>query len=198
MSIIEPLEDVWRPAFSDIYEQLLQETPPLLPPSKPRSSPMNKQIAALSVHPTLEAILHILNLDLPSAHFLVRHMESAPAYEGMLIHGILHRIEGDYDNARAWYRDVKDSNIFLAVWKAEVQALGFVDEVENLKKNGVGDKEELQWRSLDEIKAVVSLCAKKFGTSRIEDASGAWVQSDERKKEKGANMIVGGEGWRHF
>ena len=198
MSPTEPVEDVWLPAFSDVYSQLLQESPPLLPPPKPRSATLNKQIADLHVHPTLEAILHILNLDLPSAHFLVRHMESPPAYEGMLIHGILHRVEGDYNNARAWYGDVKDSHVFQAVWKNEKEALNFIDEVEKLRKEGIGDKDELGWRSHDEIKAVVSICAKKFGTNRIEDARGAWVQSDNRKQQQATNMIVGGEGWRKF
>jgi hypothetical protein len=51
----------------------------------------------------------MLNSDLPSAHFLVRHMQAPPAVEGMLLHGILHRAEGDFDNARAWISDVKDA-----------------------------------------------------------------------------------------
>jgi hypothetical protein len=61
------------------------------------------------MHPTLEAALHILNADLPSAHFLVRHMQAPPAVEGMLLHAILHRCEGDIENARAWAGDVKDA-----------------------------------------------------------------------------------------
>ncbi|KAJ5038740.1 uncharacterized protein L3040_006420 [Drepanopeziza brunnea f. sp. 'multigermtubi'] len=79
---------------------------PLLPPSKPHSTALTSQIASLQVHPTLEAALHLLNADLPAAHFLVRHMQAKPAFEGMFLHGILHRIEGDYDNARMWYSDV--------------------------------------------------------------------------------------------
>lgn len=51
----------------------------------------------------------MLNSDLPSAHFLVRHMQAPPAVEGMLLHGILHRAEGDFDNSRAWISDVKDA-----------------------------------------------------------------------------------------
>jgi hypothetical protein len=51
----------------------------------------------------------MLNSDLPSAHFLVRHMQAPPAVEGMLLHGILHRAEGDFPNARAWISDVKDA-----------------------------------------------------------------------------------------
>ena len=74
-------------------------------------------ICSLSVHPVLEANLHILNMDLPAAHFLLRHMQADPAWEAMYLHGILHRIEGDLDNARAWYGEVKTSEIFEWVWE---------------------------------------------------------------------------------
>ena len=56
-------------------------------------------------------------MDLPSAHFLLRHMQAAPAWEAMYLHGILHRIEGDLGNARAWYGDVETSKVFTWVWE---------------------------------------------------------------------------------
>jgi hypothetical protein len=43
-------------------------------------------------------------------------MQAAPAWEAMYLHGLLHRIEGDLDNARAWYGDVKESEVFKRVW----------------------------------------------------------------------------------
>lgn len=36
-------------------------------------------------------------------------MQAPPAVEGMLLHGILHRAEGDFNNARAWIGDVRDA-----------------------------------------------------------------------------------------
>lgn len=57
-----------------------------------------------------------MNIDLPSAHFLLRHMQADPAWEAMFLHGILHRIEGDLDNTRAWYKDVIHSDVFEHVW----------------------------------------------------------------------------------
>ncbi|KAL2064887.1 hypothetical protein VTL71DRAFT_4027 [Oculimacula yallundae] len=108
--------------FSSIYSRLTSHSSPLLPPSTPHSRALTSQIAALQLHPTLESALHILNADLVSAHFLLRHMQSPPAWEGMFLHGILHRIEGDYDNARMWYSDVakdeseSDENIYENVW----------------------------------------------------------------------------------
>ncbi|PBP21229.1 hypothetical protein BUE80_DR007877 [Diplocarpon rosae] len=106
-------------SFRAIYPYLISTYPaPLLPPSKPHLANLASQIAALQVHPTLEAALHILNADLPSAHFLVRHMQSAPAVEGMLLHGILHRVEGDFDNARFWYADVakEGAELYTRIW----------------------------------------------------------------------------------
>ncbi|KAL8745317.1 MAG: hypothetical protein Q9184_007892, partial [Pyrenodesmia sp. 2 TL-2023] len=104
------------PTFPSLYTHILTLRAPLLPPGRSTSPSLTAAISALSLHPTLEVALHILNADLPSAHFLVRHMQSPPAYEGMYLHGILHRIEGDYDNARAWYGNVEASEVFGFVW----------------------------------------------------------------------------------
>lgn len=37
-------------------------------------------------------------------------MQAPPAIEGMLLHSILHRCEGDMRNARLWASDVQDAN----------------------------------------------------------------------------------------
>lgn len=111
----------------DILQQLLSpSTHPLfsLPVSPRKPIIASSRISELSLHPVLESILHILNLDLPSAHFLLRHMQAAPAHEAMYLHGFLHRIEGDLDNARAWYRDVQDSEVFKAVWTGDGSGVG--------------------------------------------------------------------------
>ncbi|KAF2221422.1 hypothetical protein BDZ85DRAFT_16647 [Elsinoe ampelina] len=103
-------------SFDDLYAHLKTFPTPLLPPGKSHDPKMTDRIASLYVHPTLESLLHILNLDLPSAHFLVRHMQAAPQHEGMYIHGLLHRIEGDYDNSRAWYADVCTTDAFTSFY----------------------------------------------------------------------------------
>lgn len=95
-------------SLDSISHQLLAKTNLVHPPNKAKDEILTAIIADLHVHPTLEALLHILNADLPSAHFLVRHMQAPPAVEGMLLHGILHRAEGDFNNARAWVEDVAD------------------------------------------------------------------------------------------
>jgi hypothetical protein len=90
----------------------------------------------------------------------------------MFLHGILHRIEGDYDNSRVWYGDVKDSEVFAYAWmrssergggggggggggssgrtESGIQAvLALIADVQTLKEEGAGDRDELGSRSLD-------------------------------------------------
>lgn len=187
------------PTFSDLYSHLLTLPSPLLPPGKATSPTLTASISALSLHPTLETAFHILNNDLPSAHFLVRHMQSPPAYEGMFLHGILHRIEGDYDNARAWYDNVSDSDVFKHTWPGgKDDALNLIARVENLKKDGNGNEEDLGKESLEEIKKVIEWCKQKFGAQRMDDASEAWVKPSEENRKMAEDMVSGGEGFRNF
>jgi hypothetical protein len=196
--------------FETIYASLLTHPAPLLPPARPRTPSLTATISSLSLHPTLEAALHILNADLPSAHFLVRHMQAAPAHEGMYLHGILHRIEGDYDNARAWYGDVAESDVFRRVWGekegGKEGALGFVGRVEALRKakgkgEGKGVREEregLERESGREIGGVVEWCVGRFGTEAWGDASAVWTRPDEVHRVVGNEMVSGGKGYREF
>lgn len=186
--------------FESVYTRLLTFPPPLTQPPRPHDPSQTARIADLSVHPTLEGALHLLNHDLPSAHFLVRHMQSPPAFEGMFLHGILHRIEGDFDNARAWYGDVGDSDVFQSAWKKGGldTAKGFIAEVEALVKRKEGEREALARTSIDEIKAVVEFCREKFGERRMVDASEAFVPNDERIQKLSEEQTLGGKGHRKF
>jgi hypothetical protein len=112
------------------------------PPASPHKLHIQPQeIASFSLHPVIESLLHILNCDLPSAHFLCRHAEVKPKWESMYVHGILHRVEGDIDNTRAWYGDVKDSEMFATVWHRaankdevpEIASLGFEHFLDRLE-----------------------------------------------------------------
>ena len=126
-------------------------------------------------------------------------MQAAPAYEGMFLHGILHRIEGDYDNARAWYGDVSGSDVFGHVWASNEEALTFIGRVEALKKRKEGDKAALERESRREIEGVVEWCVRKFGKGVVRDASGVWTQpEDEEHKKMGQDMVSGGKGFREF
>lgn len=95
--------------LDSLLRKLYPSTRLAIPPHHSTFPELTAAITDLRLHPTIEAALHLLNSDLPSAHFLVRHMQAPPAVEGMLLHGILHRAEGDFNNSRAWISDVKDA-----------------------------------------------------------------------------------------
>lgn len=126
-------------------------------------------------------------------------MQAPPAYEGMFLHGILHRIEGDYDNARAWYTNVAESEVFKEVWDGGLEeARGFIGRVDGLVKRGEGDKAVLEKESLREIEAVVEYCRSKFGEKEMLDATQAWVKPGEDHRKMGEEMVSGGKGFRTF
>ena len=125
-------------------------------------------------------------------------MQAPPAYEGMFLHGILHRIEGDYDNARAWYSNVSESEVFGRAWESEDKAREFIGGVEDLVKKGKGDRHNLEKESEREIKAVVEFCREKFGEGEVRDARAAWVKPGEDHRRMGEEMVTGGKGFRQF
>lgn len=133
-------------------------------------------------------------------------MQAAPAYEAMYLHGILHRIEGDIDNTRAWYRDVKDQEVFKAAWPGDEgleRAMDFLKRVETLKESvrkgqeGDGDQSASE-QSLSELRDVLEFCELKFGTGKVLDATGIFLSMSEKNKDIAEKMINGGEGWRRF
>jgi len=168
----------------------------------PHEKALSHAIAELSLHPTLEAILHLLNADLSSTHFLCRHMQNKPAWEGMYIHGLLHRVEGDYENAKAWFGNVAESDCFKSVWRdgGIDEAKKFIEAIGELKtrKNDRELSERLIKVSQGEFDALVAWCKQRFGTATMQDATQAWVEPSKEHREMAAKMIVGGEGWRQF
>lgn len=191
-------------SFDSIHTFLTTRHPyPVLPAASPNPHhpSLAHAISSLSLHPTLESVLHLLNNDLPSAHFLCRHMQNAPAWEGMLLHGVLHRIENDYRNAEAWYNNVRDSECFAYVWGEYGGVEGgkeFTHAVERLRKEKVGDVGELERVSEREIERLTRWCRERFGTGRWEDATEAWVEPSEENRQIASKMLIGGEGWRQF
>jgi hypothetical protein len=210
-----------------IFSTLLPHTSLVHPPKKPQHAALTATIADLHVHPTLEALLHILNHDLPSAHFLVRHMQAPPAVEGMLLHGILHRAEGDMPNARAWVGDVGDAcEGYQPKKKGEGEKLdegvakqvgggkrtlvefvyggedptALVDAVEVFrgKKAGAGEEERLEKRIREEAERILEWCKGKFGAGEWKDATKAWVKNSEEISKISGDMISGGKGFRKF
>ncbi|KAF8536924.1 hypothetical protein BDD12DRAFT_888850 [Trichophaea hybrida] len=173
------------------FTSLLSSLPPAPLQNRPPHNPaLSDNITSLQLHPALESVLHILNADLASAHFLVRHMQSAPAFEGMYLHGILHRIEGDIPNARAWYSDVADSDVFREIWGGGNRWEVFLGAIEALRR-GEGEKDGLRERGEEEVRKVLEWCVDKFGTDRMVDASSMWVRPSEKIKSMGEGQVTG-------
>ncbi|KAJ4992800.1 hypothetical protein SVAN01_01846 [Stagonosporopsis vannaccii] len=213
---------------TDLTSLLLSRATLAAPPPKPKDPALTPHISSLALHPSLEAALHILNHDLPSAHFLVRHMQAPPAVEGMLLHSILHRCEGDMRNALLWLGDVGDACAgYVPKKRGEAVRLsqdvagecgcegvkgGLVEWVygdeggkrlvgdvqEWRKRKEEGGKEELEDRIKRELGRVVEWCVKKFGVKRWEDASSAWVKNSEEVQKISNDMVSGGKGYRTF
>ncbi len=96
-----------------------------LPPLTPANvwhPGLDEEIAALSVeqlaggHPdgllsaqAWKAALHLWNDSLDAAHELVEHLNTPT---GSALHGIMHRREGDFDNAKYWFHLAGDHPAF--------------------------------------------------------------------------------------
>ncbi|KAJ9478912.1 hypothetical protein PHBOTO_002434 [Pseudozyma hubeiensis] len=93
--------------------RLLESTPGLpsdaVPHNRPNHADLQGVIAEASFHPAMEACLHLINGDLYSAHFLVRKAQGGSRYLDWL-HAILHKLEGDFRNAKMWYTDLGNNN----------------------------------------------------------------------------------------
>jgi hypothetical protein len=94
----------------DFVTALLERPLPQLQPPKlsntnntPYSISIRSSIADARLHPLLESVLHLMNDDLFSAHFLLRKMQEVDWAKWL--HGILHAREGDMCNSKCWYRD---------------------------------------------------------------------------------------------
>jgi hypothetical protein len=129
----------------------------------------------------------MLNSDLPSAHFLVRHMQAPPAVEGMLLHGILHRAEGDFDNSRAWIGDVKDA---CEGWKPKKR-----EEGEKLDEE-VFEKTRSPKHSDETLFSYVY--SNESDANKLIDDVEAFRKDKNRRKEKGGGEELEQRGRREL
>lgn len=130
------------------------------------------------------------------------------------MHGILHRIEGDYDNARAWYSNVSDWEGFKKFWGStdspgeengqklprQKSARDFLGSIEKRSGKG-GDREglePLQSESRAELESLLDWCLEKFGTTMHKDATKDWVAPSDELKQMGIDQVSGSAGPRKF
>lgn len=90
----------------DTAETLLaRPSAPLLPKAPFRAdvrATLHETHAVGEIGVNVFAILHLLNDDLDAAHQLVQPHEEDPT--ACYIHGLMHRREGDWNNAKHWLR----------------------------------------------------------------------------------------------
>lgn len=82
--------------------------------------------------PAWKAVLHLWNDSLICAHSLVQDLDT---HTGSSLHGIIHRREGDYDNARYWFRRTGDHPAFHSL---QVRAESLLRQ-QRLPSGPVGD-----------------------------------------------------------
>ena len=75
--------------------------PSPLVPSAPRDAALDDLIAALDAPPPVRSALHLWNDSLSRCHALAQDI---PDSTGSYLHGLMHRREPDYENARYWFR----------------------------------------------------------------------------------------------
>ena len=115
-----------RDPVDDILDRLRNRVSWPLRPEAVFDGKLAASIAALDATDAVKAGLHLLNDDLASAH------ELAQAHEGDKTcdywHAVVHRREGDFDNAKYWLRQVGRHPVLSRVHDGgPPAAIGFID-----------------------------------------------------------------------
>lgn len=93
--------------------------------------------------------LWLLAGELDRSHDLSQQLKTP---QGSFLHGVMHRREGDYGNAKYWFHRAQCTEIELAVASVHpddyANADGFVDQIQSVCRGGTGDAEAMvstQW-----------------------------------------------------
>ncbi|MCS6978364.1 MAG: hypothetical protein NZM31_15350 [Gemmatales bacterium] len=105
---------------AEIAELLTEQRLPPLGPGSPNSR-VQPKLASLKAAPVVHAGLWLYHDFLDEAHTLA---QSIPTPTGSFWHGIMHRREPDYGNAKYWFRRVGRHPIFDALHQAAAELAG--------------------------------------------------------------------------
>ena len=83
--------------------------PSPLVPAGVRDSKLDEAIARLEATPSLRAALHLWNDSLERCHALAQEIHTPT---GSYLHGVMHRRESDYGNAKYWFQRVGRHPVF--------------------------------------------------------------------------------------
>jgi hypothetical protein len=136
-----------KPSFDEIFDTLGERTHLPLRAEKVFDRALTAAIDALEAPEAVKAGLHLLNDDLERAH------EIAQAHEGDKTcdywHAIVHRREGDFDNAKYWLHRVGRHPVLTRVHDGGPSAaLLFVDRCRDAKANDRPALETVQKREM--------------------------------------------------
>lgn len=133
---------------------------PALVPKKVWKKDISQVLKKEKMKEPLKAVLYLWNDDLKHAHQLAQQIDSPT---GRLIHGIMHRREPDFDNAKYWFQRVGPH----PVWKSlrdeypDWDPLRFVDLCRKAhERKDAFLLSEIEKIQLAEIAHLVEFCAK--------------------------------------
>ena len=143
---LSSLSSTWP---TELRSALLAAEPPWLD-HRPQNADLSAAvIAAPDLSPSLRSALDLVAGQLDRSHTISQNLPSA---EGSFLHGIMHRREGDYSNAKYWFRRVGTHPVMeqLAADHAEYAgAAAFVDAVANDPKSArLIEVQSAEWRAL--------------------------------------------------
>jgi hypothetical protein len=115
---------------------LSRQEPGLLVPKGPWSPELQKVIRALDPGPdpatqATQAGLLLWNDDLDGCHAIAQELSDE---FGAYLHGIMHRREPDYGNAKYWFRRVGEPSLFPQLRAAALELLGDEKGLDQFRK----------------------------------------------------------------
>lgn len=109
--------------------------------------------------PELMSGLWLIAGDIEASHTISQSIENP---EGSYLHGIMHRREGDFSNAKYWFRRVGKHALFERIDRVTGGGYGdgfaFCDRVEQSQRRGQGDAEALKRVQWCEIQSLMEFC----------------------------------------
>ena len=130
----------------EIISRLREREHPPLRPTKIWDAGLNRDIRKIQ-DPALRSALHLWNDDLDQAHEMAQDLHTPL---GSWLHGTMHRREGDYSNAKYWFRRMGDYPI-AAELEPEWSASGMVDRCESASPSSKPSLLRLQRRELEAL-----------------------------------------------